>query len=185
MVFLQEGKAEPVFERAVKQLPFAARIWAAYAEWSEMQDSAMALGVYSRCLQQVPNMDLWLSYLNFSKRHQKPGFNANARADGTHRDESTQWTLEEVLRSYGRAIDLLGSDWRAAPVWSDYLALLKHAYNLKQKKENPDAELQGKLLAEDPNPIDTAKRTLKKELQKVQVCRITKAFGWEALQYAI
>lgn len=36
-------------------------------------------------------MDLWLSYLNFSKRHQ---------------------TLEEVLRSYGRAIDLLGSDWR-------------------------------------------------------------------------
>ena len=34
---LQEGKAEPVFERAVKQLPFAARIWAAYAEWSEMQ----------------------------------------------------------------------------------------------------------------------------------------------------
>eukprot|EP00435_Cladocopium_sp_Y103_P020496 s1453_g5.t1 len=144
---IQEGKAEPVFERAVKQLPFAARIWAAYAEWCEMQDSAMALGVYSRCLQQVPNMDLWLSYLNFSKRHQ---------------------TLEEVLRSYGRAIDLLGSDWRAAPVWSDYLALLKHAYNLKQKKENPDAELQGKLLAEDPNPIDTAKRTLKKELQKVQ-----------------
>ena len=35
-------------------------------------------------------------------------------------------------------------------------------------QENPDAELQGKLLAEDPNPIDTAKRTLKKELQKVQ-----------------
>ena len=37
-------------------------------------------------------MDLWLSFLNFSKRHQ---------------------TLEEVLRSYGRAVDLLGSDWRA------------------------------------------------------------------------
>eukprot|EP00913_Durusdinium_trenchii_P025135 g23594.t1 len=83
---------------------------------SSAWDSAMALGVYSRCLQQVPNMDLWLSYLNFSKRHQ---------------------TLEEVLRSYGRAIDLLGSDWRAAPVWSDYLALLKHAYNLKQKKDIP------------------------------------------------
>ena len=35
--FRQEGKAEPVFERAVKQLPFAARIWAAYGEWCEMQ----------------------------------------------------------------------------------------------------------------------------------------------------
>ena len=34
---LEEGKAEPVFERAVTQLPYAARIWAAYAEWSEMQ----------------------------------------------------------------------------------------------------------------------------------------------------
>ena len=34
---LQEGKAEPIFERAVAQLPYAARIWAAYAEWSEMQ----------------------------------------------------------------------------------------------------------------------------------------------------
>ena len=33
----EEGKAEPVFERAVAQLPYAARIWAAYAEWSEMQ----------------------------------------------------------------------------------------------------------------------------------------------------
>jgi len=144
---IQEGKAEPIFERAVKQLPYASKIWYAYAEWCEVQDAAMALGIYSRCLQQVPNMDLWLSYLNFSKRHQ---------------------TLEEVLRSYGRAIDLLGSDWRAAPVWSDYLALLKHAYNVKQKKENPDAELQGKLLAEDPNPIDTAKRTLKKELKQAQ-----------------
>jgi len=39
---------------------------------------------------------------------------------------------------------------------------------VKQKKENPDAELQGKLLAEDPNPIDTAKRTLKKELKQAQ-----------------
>ena len=121
----------------------------------------MALGVYTRCLQQLsgtwqrelrvemqrPNMDLWLSYLNFSKRHQ---------------------TLEEVLRSYGRAVDLLGSDWRASPIWSDYLALLKHAYNLKEKKENPDAELQGRLLAEDPNPIDTAKRTIKKELKQKQ-----------------
>ena len=126
----------------------------------------MALGVYNRCLQQLsddclrPNMDLWLSYLNFSKRHQ---------------------TLEEVLRSYGRAVDLLGSDWReplwteqlgpvaeASPIWSDYLALLKHAYNLKEKKENPDAELQGRLLAEDPNPIDTAKRTIKKELKQKQ-----------------
>eukprot|EP00434_Breviolum_minutum_P011559 symbB.v1.2.010194.t1/scaffold664.1/size175145/14 len=147
---IQEGKAEPIFERAVKQLPYASKIWYAYAEWCEVQDAAMALGIYSRCLQQVPNMDLWLSYLNFSKRHQ---------------------TLEEVLRSYGRAIDLLGSDWRAAPVWSDYLALLKHAYNVKQKKENPDAELQGKLLAEDPNPIDTAKRTLKKELKQAQARR--------------
>lgn len=144
---IQEGKAEPVFERAVTQLPYAARIWAAYAEWSEMQDSAAALGVYSRCLQQVPNLDLWLSFLNFSKRHQ---------------------TLEEVLRSYGRALDVLGSDWRAAPVWSDYLALLKHAYNVQQKKENPDAELQGKLLAEDPNPIDSARRTLKPAMKQKQ-----------------
>ena len=88
-------------------------------------------------------MDLWLSFLNFSKRHQ---------------------TLEEVLRSYGRALDVLGSDWRAwsrdaqdlcktfeftcraaccclacvseaAPIWSDYLALLKHAYNVQQKRD--------------------------------------------------
>ena len=38
-------------------------------------------------------------------------------------------------------------------------------------QENPDAELQGKLLAEDPNPIDTAKRTLKKELKQAQARR--------------
>eukprot|EP00933_Yihiella_yeosuensis_P050692 TRINITY_DN48484_c0_g1_i1.p1 TRINITY_DN48484_c0_g1~~TRINITY_DN48484_c0_g1_i1.p1 ORF type:complete len:846 (+),score=196.37 TRINITY_DN48484_c0_g1_i1:101-2638(+) len=136
---VQEGKAEPIFERAVKQFPFAARIWAAYAEWSETQDPSLALAVYSRCLQQVPNLDLWLSFLNFSKRHQN---------------------LEEVLKNYQRAIDMLGSDWRAAPIWTDYFALLKHAYNVQLKKENPEAELQGKLLAEDPNPIETVRRTI-------------------------
>mmetsp|Transcript_51883 Transcript_51883/g.93427 ORF Transcript_51883/g.93427 Transcript_51883/m.93427 type:complete len:846 (+) Transcript_51883:38-2575(+) len=144
---VQEGTAEPVFERAVKQFPSAARIWAAYAEWCETQDSGMALSVYSRCMQQVPSLDLWLSYLNFSKRHQN---------------------LEEVLRSYQRAIDLLGTDWRAAPIWTDYLALLKHAYNVRMKKDNPDAEVQGKLLAEDPNPIETARRSLKPLLKKKQ-----------------
>eukprot|EP00931_Biecheleriopsis_adriatica_P105082 TRINITY_DN79677_c0_g1_i1.p1 TRINITY_DN79677_c0_g1~~TRINITY_DN79677_c0_g1_i1.p1 ORF type:complete len:850 (-),score=186.97 TRINITY_DN79677_c0_g1_i1:79-2604(-) len=144
---ITEGKAEPVFERAVKQFPAAARIWAAYAEWCETQDSAMALGVYTRCLQQIPSLDLWLSYLNFAKRHQ---------------------TLEEVFRAYGRAIDLLGPNWRSAPIWSDYLALLKHAYNVQQKRDNPDAEVQGKLLAEDPNPIETARRTLKPALKKKQ-----------------
>ena len=40
--------------------------------------------------------------------------------------------------------------------------------SFKVCQENPDAELQGKLLAEDPNPIDTAKRTLKKELKQLQ-----------------
>ena len=47
----QEGKAEPVFERAVKQLPFAARIWAAYAEWSEMQ--AVLFGILLRFLEVI------------------------------------------------------------------------------------------------------------------------------------
>ena len=42
-------------------------------------------------------------------------------------------------------------------------------------QENPDAELQGKLLAEDPNPIDTAKRTLKKELKQAQAREILDA----------
>ena len=35
-------------------------------------------------------------------------------------------------------------------------------------KDNPDAELQGKLLAEDPNPIDSARRTLKPALKQKQ-----------------
>lgn len=144
---IQEGKVEPVFERVLKQMPWAARIWAAYAEWCETQDSAMALAVYTRCIQQVPSLDLWLSFLGFSKRHQ---------------------TLEEVIRNYQKAVDMLGTDWRSAPIWSDYLALLKHAYNVQQKRNNADAEVQGKLLAEDPNPIETARRTLKPGLKKLQ-----------------
>lgn len=34
---IQDRAAAPVFERALKQLPHAARIWAAYAEWCELQ----------------------------------------------------------------------------------------------------------------------------------------------------
>ena len=37
-IVCQEGKAEPIFERAVKQLPYASKIWYAYAEWCEVQD---------------------------------------------------------------------------------------------------------------------------------------------------
>jgi len=143
---VHEGKPGPVFERAVKQFPCSARIWTAYAEWSESQEGEdAALSVYERCLQQVPSLDLWSSYLTFCKRN---------------------LPVEEVIRAYQRAVDLLGTDWRAGLLWAEYLALLKRCYNAHQRKENPDAEVSGKLLAEDPNPIEAARRALKPGLQR-------------------
>lgn len=147
----KEGNPEPVFERAVKQFPTTARIWMAYAEWCEAQDVDQALSVYRRCLDQILSLDLWTSFLNFCKRHQP---------------------LEEVFRAYQRASDLLGTDWRAGLLWAEYMALLKHAYNVKQRSENPDAEVSGKLLSEDPSPIEGARRMkplLRKKFEKVDL----------------
>lgn len=142
---VQSGKPVEVFERAVKQFPFAARIWTAYAEWCEAQDTAQALAVFQRCLQQVPSLDLWTQYMAFCKRF---------------------LPLEDVLRAYQRAVDLLGTDSRAGLMWTEYLALLKHAYNVQQKRENPDAEVSGKLLAEDTSPIEAMRRAMKPLLKK-------------------
>jgi len=142
---VREGSPEPVFERAIKIFPTAARIWTAYAEWWESQDITQSLSIYQRCLQQVPSLDLWSSYLTFCKRHRP---------------------VEEVLRAYQQATDLLGTDWRAGVLWSEYIALLKRVYNLLQKKENPEAEVCGKLLSEDPNPIEAARRAMKPLLRK-------------------
>jgi hypothetical protein len=141
----RDGKAVLVFERAVKQFPTSARIWTAYAEWCENQDTPLALSVYKRCCRQVPSLDLWLSRLTFYKRHQP---------------------LEEIFRSYADTVDLLGTDSRAGGVWMEYIALLKRAYNAVQKKTNPDAEVSGRLLQEDANPIEAARRTMKPALKK-------------------
>lgn len=142
---VQSGKPQEVFERAVRQFPYAARIWMTYAEWSEVQGIAQAQAVYQRCLQQVPSLDLWQQYLGFCKR---------------------SFALEEVIKAYQRAVALLGTDNRAGTLWVEYLTLLKRCYNVQQKKDNPDAEVSGKLLAEDANPVEAARRTLKAIFKK-------------------
>jgi len=139
------GQPQEVFERVVKQFPFAARFWIAYADWCEQQETAQAMAVYHRCLQQVPSLDLWTSYLGFCKRF---------------------YSVEDVLRGYQRALDLLGMDPRAGLMWAEYLSLLKHIYNAQQRKENPDADVCGKLLAQDANPVEAARRTMKPNLRK-------------------
>lgn len=142
---VKEGNPTEWFERAVVQFPLGARIWGVYAEWCETQDPVKALAIYRRCLQSVPMMNLWMSYLSLSKRHR---------------------SLEAIFKAYSEALDLLGTDARAGNIWVEYLTLLKHAYNLVEKKVNPDAEVSGRLLAEDLNPIETARRGMKPVMRK-------------------
>lgn len=136
---------EQVFERAVTCLQQAPRIWIMYADWSEGQDTVSALAVYQRCLQHIASFDLWSSYIGFCKR---------------------LMPLEEIFRAYARTADLLGTDHRAGAFWAEYLSLLKHIYNIQQRKTHPDAEVSGKLLGEDASPIEVARRTMKAVLKK-------------------
>jgi len=142
-----EGKAAPVFDRAVSRFPTSARIWISYAEWCEVQaqDVPLALSVFRRCLRQVPNLDLWVAHLTFCKRYQP---------------------LEEIFRAYQAATDVLGTDFRAGTMWAEYIGLLKKAYNLLEKKRNSDAEVSGRLLAEEANPIEASRRSIKPVLKK-------------------
>lgn len=137
---IREGKSVPIFERAVALFPNAPRLWTFYAETIENQDLEQAAGIYQRCLQQLPSLELWSSYITSCKRYQ---------------------SLEDIFRAYQRAVELLGTDWRAGPLWSEYIALMKKAYNLQQKKINPDAEVCGRLLNEDANPVEAARRAMK------------------------
>jgi tetratricopeptide (TPR) repeat protein len=48
----------------------------------------------------------------------------------------------------------------------EYVALLKRAYNVMQRKTNPDAEVSGRILQEDTNPIEAARRSMKAAQKK-------------------
>lgn len=137
---VKEGSPTDWFEKAVAQFPTGAKIWGTYAEWYESQDPAMALTVYRRCLQSVPVLPLWQSYINLSKRYRH---------------------LEDIFTAYKEAVDLLGTDGRAGTMWSEYLSLLKHAYNLIVKSVDPSASKSGRLLTEDASPIELARRAMK------------------------
>lgn len=137
---VREGNPVPIFERVVEQFPNAARFWMAYAEWCEAQDTTQALAVFSRCLNQIPSLELWSAYLGLCKRF---------------------LSLEEIFRAYQRCVDLLGTDSRAGVLWTEYMALIKKAYNVREKKKDPEAELSGKLLTEEASPIEAARRAMK------------------------
>jgi len=116
-----------------------------YADWAEGEATVLAQAVYDRCLAQIPSIELWTAYLTFCKR---------------------LLPLEEVTKAYAKAVDLLGTDHQAGIIWTEYMTLVKHIYNTQTKKENPDADVQGKLLAEDANPIEVARKSLSETLRK-------------------
>jgi len=148
-----KSKAEEVFERALKQLPMAAKLWILYAEWGETNaEVEETQNIYNRCLEQILNVDLWSAYVNFCKRFQP---------------------LEQILKSYILAVDRLGTDPRAGAIWGEFMCILKHAYNVLQMSEDEEAEAKGMLLSEDPSPIELARQTLQPDVrQKLEIAKV-------------
>eukprot|EP00897_Mesotaenium_endlicherianum_P004112 jgi/Mesen1/3729/ME000203S02819 len=104
-----------IWEHAVSAFPSSGRLWNAYADALAAAPNRSGAaehvlkGVFSRCLLRCPHLGLWRCYLRYI-RSSKGG------AQGGH---------EEVQRALEFAVEHIGLDVYAGPVWSEYIAFLK------------------------------------------------------------
>jgi len=108
----EEG--EEKIEKLLKQIPTSIRCWKMYCLLFENgQDVEKANNIYQRALSQCPHVEIWQYYLNFVRR---------------------RMTLDDVFAAYKQAMETIQHDFRSAFIFTDYVALLKKAYNAQNEK---------------------------------------------------
>ncbi|KAL6767811.1 hypothetical protein ACKKBF_B36705 [Auxenochlorella protothecoides x Auxenochlorella symbiontica] len=99
------------YEALLAEFPTAALYWKDFAEFEVGHGGNNAAKVvYSRCLLQCPNTDLWRSYLQLVRR-----VNEKRGAAG----------LGEVRQAFEYTLDRLGQDVGSGAIWQDYVAFLQ------------------------------------------------------------
>ena len=99
----------PVFESCTQFFPNAAMVW---RQWVEAEIRANCFdqveGIFERCLLRCPHLELWRLYLQYLK-------------------DAKRVPAKELQAAYELLLEAVGPDVRSAPLWLEYVALLKSA----------------------------------------------------------
>ncbi|MFH4974280.1 hypothetical protein AB6A40_000989 [Gnathostoma spinigerum] len=126
-LLLRESQVRPVeqvrafYEKLVTQFPNAGRYWKAYIDHElRGKNYENVETLFGRCLIHVLNIDLWKCYV-FYVRETK-GHLSSFR--------------EKMAQAYEFALEKVGMDMHAYPIYSDYISFLKSAPTIGQYAEN-------------------------------------------------
>lgn len=101
-----------IWEHILAAFPTAGHLWKAYAEAQlAAGNDAAVRQIFGRCLLQCPHIELWNFYLFYIRKANE------GRAEGR----------EEVGKAFQFALDHIGLDMKAMPIWQEYIAFLRGA----------------------------------------------------------
>ncbi|KAL7271787.1 mRNA 3'-end-processing protein rna14 [Rhizina undulata] len=107
-------EARATYERFFTVFPSAAEQWIAYARMELGNNELIRVEqIFSRCLLQVPNVELWSIYLDYIRRRN------NLTTDTAGKARAI------VSQSYEFVLANIGCDKDAGKIWSDYVQFVK------------------------------------------------------------
>ena len=96
-------------------LPDQPRHWIAYLEFElEHQNYSQVQLLFTRCLRQILDVDLWKLYLTYIRR-------VNSNNDGG----ATPQARTTITEAYEFVLQSIGLDLDSTTIWQDYLAFIK------------------------------------------------------------
>ncbi|KDN40098.1 Suf-domain-containing protein [Tilletiaria anomala UBC 951] len=117
---LQESKQ--AFEDMLHVFPYAVKQWIAYIDILLAHSDFKGVEVlFARCLRGISSVsvDLWRSYLSYTRRvNPIPPFNPTAR-------EEYDRSRKVVQDAYEFALNNIGGEREAGPIWQEFIAFLK------------------------------------------------------------
>lgn len=131
---LANGDATPIrqaYDAALLFFPTSSSLWYAYAQyeyrlhnWPELE------AIFGRCLLQTCSVRFWQLYLRHIrlKAHLLEQQGGKTVEDGNTEEvavDVVQQAKDMVVKAFELAINQVGMDYEAFPIWSDYLAFLR------------------------------------------------------------
>jgi len=111
VTFVEKKK---VYKELLEIFPTAAGYWKSYAEAAMgVNDHSRIKSIFSQCLLNCLNVDLWATYLRFIKKVNQQKLVTNGKE------------LKEVKEAYEFTLDRIGQDINSGAIWQEYINFLQ------------------------------------------------------------
>lgn len=113
--------AREYYEKFFEQFPTAGKFWKIYAEHEKSAKNYQNVDkLFTRCLLQCPNIELWKFYIGYIKETKANLPNSK----------------EEIIKAFDFTLDHMGMDISSTQIWVDYIEFLKSQKPPNQREED-------------------------------------------------